>query len=302
VIVAGKFLKDKVYYSQNKEDLLLEAFFPNLKEGFYVDAGAYDPEYDSVTKLFYEKGWHGINIEPQLERYKEFEKSRSRDININSGVSNIKSELTLRIYKNGGLSTFSTELKKENTKSKDPKLSAFKDVKVPVTTLEDIFHKYKVGKINFLKVDVEGLEYKVLQGNNWEKYRPEVLCVESNNVQKDLKSFLLKKDYEHVFFDGLNDYYVDKHSDKVGAFDYVRHMVEKKSEWIRYSDYCAFNEITNNLDQIKADNDYLKASIKEKEKEIDHLNTILGNSRLLIRTLIKVILNKLTNKDKTKRH
>src|ERR1700733_4926319 len=96
-----------VYYSQNREDLILQAFFPGEEDGFYVDVGAFDPDLDSVTKLFYLNGWHGINIEPQVEMYKLFEKRRKRDINLNIGVSDKPSELKLRIYKSGGLSTFS---------------------------------------------------------------------------------------------------------------------------------------------------------------------------------------------------
>ena len=56
-----RYIKNRIYCSQNREDLILEAFFIGEKKGFYVDVGAYDPDYDSVTKLFYLKGWNGIN-------------------------------------------------------------------------------------------------------------------------------------------------------------------------------------------------------------------------------------------------
>jgi hypothetical protein len=42
-----------------------------------------------------------------------------------------------------------------------------------------------------LKVDVEGLEYEVLIGNDWSKYRPEVICVEANHIDTDLTEFLV---------------------------------------------------------------------------------------------------------------
>jgi FkbM family methyltransferase len=287
------FSKNKVYYSQNKEDLLLEAFFPDLKNGFYVDVGAYDPDHDSVTKLFYKKGWRGINIEPQPDRYEDFVKARPRDININCGVSNVNGELTLRVYQNGGLSTFSTKLKKENSKNKDPQLDSFKDIKVTVTTLKDIFQKHKVNKINFLKIDVEGLEFEVIKGNDWNKYRPEVICIEADNIQKDWKFFLLDKEYEHVFFDGLNDYYVDAHSDKVGVFDYVKQMIEKRGEWIRYSDYCTFLGIQNDSDQMQNDINSLRASEKEKDKLIIHLKSVLDSPSILFRRFVKVVLKRI---------
>ncbi len=76
-----------IYYSQNREDIILDSFFPDVEEGFYVDVGAYDPDHDSVTKLFYLKGWHGINIEPQEKRHQLFVKKRKRDTNLNIGIS-----------------------------------------------------------------------------------------------------------------------------------------------------------------------------------------------------------------------
>ena len=53
-----------VSYAQNHEDVLLRRVFPDEPNGFYIDVGANDPVRDSVTKHFYDRGWHGINIEP----------------------------------------------------------------------------------------------------------------------------------------------------------------------------------------------------------------------------------------------
>jgi hypothetical protein len=56
------------YYSQNFEDLYLYRFFSSLDKGFYIDAGAWHPDIDSVTKIFYDQGWRGINIDAVLLR------------------------------------------------------------------------------------------------------------------------------------------------------------------------------------------------------------------------------------------
>ena len=58
-----------ISYAQNQEDVLLRREFPDCTNGFYIDVGANDPVWDSVTKHFYDRGWHGINIEPGLEPY-----------------------------------------------------------------------------------------------------------------------------------------------------------------------------------------------------------------------------------------
>ena len=55
-----------VSYAQNFEDVLLHRVFGGQETGFYVDVGAYHPVDGSVTKAFYDLGWSGINLEPEL--------------------------------------------------------------------------------------------------------------------------------------------------------------------------------------------------------------------------------------------
>ena len=54
-------------YAQFLEDIQLYRALKEIKNGFYIDVGANHPLDHSVTKLFYEKGWSGINIEPSPE-------------------------------------------------------------------------------------------------------------------------------------------------------------------------------------------------------------------------------------------
>jgi FkbM family methyltransferase len=286
-------LKNKVYYSQNREDLLLEAFFPDTKNGFYVDIGAYDPDYDSVTKLFYKKGWNGINVEPQLSRYEKFVKVRSQDVNLNCGVSDKKGSLTLRAYKNGGLSTFSDEIKDSYNKEPDPNVSDYEDVKVPVLTLKDIFKEHAAKTINFMKVDVEGLEYEVLAGNDWDIYRPQVLCIEANHIIKDWKELIKKNGYTCVFFDGLNEYYVDTRDKTIRPFDYVNHILTIRGGGIAYGDY---KDVKNLNDQSRKDHQdamekiaLIQTTANQRQEKIDELEALLNNPRILARKLAKLI-------------
>ena len=53
-----------ISYAQNLEDVLLWRALGHIKNGFYIDVGANHPEWDSVTKHFYDLGWRGVNIEP----------------------------------------------------------------------------------------------------------------------------------------------------------------------------------------------------------------------------------------------
>ena len=67
-----------VSYAQNYEDVILWRALKHIKNGFYVDCGAYDPNRDSVTRAFYERGWRGINIEPIATLLQKFVAERLR--------------------------------------------------------------------------------------------------------------------------------------------------------------------------------------------------------------------------------
>src|SRR4051812_32202488 len=74
-----------ISYAQNFEDVLLRRVFADREDGFYVDIGAFDPVIGSVTKIFYDRGWSGINIEPG-SAFERLKSERARDINLNIAI------------------------------------------------------------------------------------------------------------------------------------------------------------------------------------------------------------------------
>ena len=86
----SKELSEFISYSQFFEDFILFCIFYDVKNGFYIDVGANDPNIYTVTKAFYLRGWYGINIEPLPNKYKNLVKYRQRDINLQIGVGKIK--------------------------------------------------------------------------------------------------------------------------------------------------------------------------------------------------------------------
>ena len=82
------------------------------------------------------------------------------------------------------------------------------------TTLNSIFKKYlKNNTIDYLSVDTEGSEYEILQGLNFELYKPNIITVEHNyNIQKRRKIYnlLVSKKYKRVFksLSRFEDWYI----------------------------------------------------------------------------------------------
>lgn len=271
--------KSFISYAQNREDAVLAAFLRDVEQGFYIDVGANDPEMDSVTKSFYERGWRGINIEPNPQMLKKLKANRPEDINIQAGISNKEGKLNLRTYSNSGLSTFSSSMQKQYAAQDAP--TGFKDITVKVTTLKAILDKYKPEHVHFMKIDVEGLEYEVLSGNDWKNYRPEIICIEANHSIKNWSPILEKNNYELAWNDGLNDYYLANESKvRRSNFSYAEDMLVDRLI-TPYHVHSKITEIINERDEALRRNEALKLKVDrltEQNKELE--KKVLNERRL----------------------
>ncbi|MEP7269760.1 MAG: FkbM family methyltransferase [Saprospiraceae bacterium] len=200
-IINSQFLKNvQIHFSQEGEDIILQRFFKYDYKGFYLDVGAHQPYRFSNTHFFYQKGWRGINIEPNPENFALFRKYRNHDINVNVGVSKTEDTLDYFMLNESALNTFSKKNLEYSTKLNQYKL--IKTIQIPTLTLESILDKYLINskKIDFMSVDVEGFDLDVLESNNWNKYRPTFVLVESH----DLKLESLENSDIHKFMKSVN--------------------------------------------------------------------------------------------------
>lgn len=185
-------------YAQEGEDLLLKRIFESDSTGYYIDVGAHHPKRFSNTYLFYLKGWHGINIDAMPGSMVAFNKIRPKDINIEAGVSATAQTLTYYMFEEAAYNGFDRTIAENNRSSK---LSG--KIKIKTLPLSSLLDNYLPLNqvISFLSVDVEGLDLEVLQSNDWEKYRPQIVLVEileakiSNVFESDIHQFLTEKGY-----------------------------------------------------------------------------------------------------------
>jgi FkbM family methyltransferase len=200
-----------VSFAQNYEDVMLWRALNRFGPGFYIDIGASDPVIDSVTKAFYEHGWHGINVEPMKEPYNNICKDRTRDINLNIGIDKQNgTKIFYSIDAGNGLSTSVKDYADEYTSYG----KVVKTLEIETKTLAFICNELVNEDIHFLKVDVEGSEQSVLEGADFTKYRPWIVLVEATKPNTTILAFhnwehlLLISDYTFVYFDGLNRFYI----------------------------------------------------------------------------------------------
>jgi len=165
-------------YSQEGEDMILRRIFEGKARGFYVDVGAHHPTRFSNTHFFYKRGWCGINIEPNPGVSDFFRSVRKRDIHVELGVSDSAGEITYYQFNEPALNTFDSESVKSSLARQQYHLKS--TCRVTVERLDQILDSYlPLGtSIDFLSIDVEGLDLAVLRSNNWQRYRPKCVLVE----------------------------------------------------------------------------------------------------------------------------
>ncbi|MCO7246812.1 FkbM family methyltransferase [Halomonas sp. Mc5H-6] len=189
-------------YSQEGEDLILMRFFENKDDGFYVDVGAHHPKRFSNTYLFYKKGWCGINIDAKPGSMEAFKEKRCRDINIEKPISEKPMTLTYYMFNEPALNGFSKEI----SESRDG-VNGFKvesKIKLNTERLDRILDEYisPGTEIDFLSIDVEGLDFEVIKSLDLARYNPKFILVEilgsslSELLDSEISQYLLSYGYK----------------------------------------------------------------------------------------------------------
>lgn len=178
ILGSADFNLDNIYFSQEGEDIILSKLFFDKKNGFYVDIGAHHPIKLSNTYKYYLQGWSGINIDALPGSMKLFQEKRARDINIEIGIAHEERELPFYVFQQATLNTFDAATAQQHVAQHGAAIVATMPVKTaPLAKVLDIY--LPLGQqIDFMSIDVEGLDLIVLQSNNWDKYRPKVILVE----------------------------------------------------------------------------------------------------------------------------
>jgi FkbM family methyltransferase len=281
-----------ITYSQNFEDVMLARLFQGQETGFYVDVGAWHPELLSVTKHFYDSGWTGINLEPIARQHELLQMHRPRDLNLNVAVGDKMGRmLFFECIDHDALSTADAS-QAEALRNSGYDVRSYE---VDVVTLASLAPRIASRTIDFLKVDVEGLEERVLRGANWKKMRPRVLVIEAtqpvvsildwDNIDairnwEHWEPWLLKQGYVFAWYDGLSRFYIREEERDLarrlaippGAHDHLRFPKElalvRELEEVRGDQRAKESLITTLTTEIAS----INADRKAKDIVLSRLN------------------------------
>ena len=199
-----------VSYSANLEDVILNRIFRDRPRGVFVDVGAADPKMENDCKALYDRGWRGINVEPNPSLYARLLRDRPGDISLGVAIDEVAGDARYYEVEGTGLSTL------DGAEAERCRINGWTVTERRIATrrLADILAEAGPAQIDLLKVDVEGWEEHVLRSNDWSRFRPDVILVEATLPERPIRretgiaALLAEQSYRHAYFDGLNDFYV----------------------------------------------------------------------------------------------
>ncbi len=168
-------------YSQEGEDMILARLFEDRATGFYVDIGAHHPIRFSNTYKLYCRGWNGLNIDATPGSMEAFRYLRPRDTNVQAAVGAEGQQLTFYEFNEPALNTFSAEIARDRSIGR---YRVLREVTLVTQSMGKLLsaHVPKDARIDFLSIDVEGLDYEVLSSNDWDRHKPELILAECLGV------------------------------------------------------------------------------------------------------------------------
>lgn len=154
----------------------------NIDIKHYIDIGANHPIMGNATFLFYLQGATGCLIEPNPKFTEVISNIRPLDNVINAGIAESCCDGEKREY------YIIESLETRNTFSRDlaeyykKRGFTISSRKIDLVSLNYVCNQYKE-KINYVSIDVEGLEYDIIKDFDFKKYGIEFFNIEKSNPQ-----------------------------------------------------------------------------------------------------------------------
>jgi FkbM family methyltransferase len=201
------------FTAQAGEDILIYDFFKQEKPGFFVEAGAYDGITFSNTYLLECLGWRGLLVEPHPDMARQCHKNRPNSIvaqvALGPRASEGEIEMTCAERPDGSAPLSFVKADDAHIKRCEREGYRLRQVTVPIKSLDSLLESHSE-TVDFLSLDVEGMEVDVLKGFELERFRPKLLLVERQYDTRDevLSSYLAQKGYQAVAQKGCNIFFV----------------------------------------------------------------------------------------------
>ena len=200
--------KKNVHLAEFGEDIFVRRFFKKFTNGYYVDVGSYHPIKGSLTYDLYKKKWSGINIDLSQISIDLFKLSRPKDINIRAAITDHNGKTFF--YENSPINQQNSL--KENSSAKKIEINCYK--------LNTILDKNEIKKIDYLNIDAEGNDFKVISSFDFKKFNPMLVSIEFNDynfdnlINSEINILMEKNNYKLISKFGVTCFYIKKENVK----------------------------------------------------------------------------------------
>ena len=196
-----KYFLKKKSYSQFGEDLVINNFFRGYV-GRYVDIGCYHPIKYNNTVLLNKRGWKGVNIDLNQTSIDLFNACRKDDSNIVACLSDKVEEVIIYLD-----SKFSALNSVNEDNSKNFKFKSLEKINVKTKVFPEIIKN----NFDFLNIDCEGNDYKILKTIDLKKYTPKMIVIEvSSNNKENTYNYMLQNGYKIFDIKSISHIFVKK--------------------------------------------------------------------------------------------
>jgi FkbM family methyltransferase len=214
----------KKSYSQCGEDMIIDFMLPPQadKKWTWLDIGAHHPTWLNNTAFFYEKGYHGINIEADPRLIQRFYDTREKDLNLNIAIADKSGTMDFYIMEASEFNTLSAE---EAHRYEKLGHKIVETVSVETMSVMDVLDTYCEGIFpDFLSLDAEGYDLAILKSIDWHAKGsyppPKMICVENipylpklknyfaSMQTSDVSKYLESKNYSIIVFTLINTIFV----------------------------------------------------------------------------------------------
>lgn len=237
--------KDKM-----QDKWVIETIFNYKKNGYFVDLAATDGiEINNTLLLEQHLGWKGICIEPNTNFYEQLKKNRK--CHVTNMVIDKENDLDIEFrIDNGMLGGIVSEDTDNSYRIRSAQLKTATILKLKTKTLDFILDYYKAPKIiDYLSLDVEGSEERILSNFPFNKYTFLTMTIERPTPK--LEKVLFDNDYVFVRKSiprRTDSFYVHK-----SIPNFTNIITERHSPTPRKGDYIKWRKATPS--EIKRIND-----------------------------------------------
>ncbi len=180
------------HYSRNVEEWCIRDFFEDRRDGIFVDVGANHYRNDNNTYFLETKlGWSGVALDALAEFGPDYQRHRPRTRFAALFVSDVAgTTIPFFVPKDNHLVASSSQ---EFTIREGHPGEARN---VPTTTLNVVLDQAGIRKVDFLSMDIELAEPKALRGFDIDRFKPDLVCIESHlDVRQEIVNYFAGHGY-----------------------------------------------------------------------------------------------------------